>query len=440
MKVRFHFASALLALFASLSCANGLLGENWPQWRGPNSDGISAEKNIATTWSKTQNIAWRTPMPGPAGATPCVWEDRVYVTSAEGDDLVLLSIDASTGKTLWKQKVGTGNKNARVSEGNSASPSPCTDGKHVWVFFGTGVLACYTQSGVEVWKTDVNDRFGKIDIQFGMTSTPVLHGDYLYLQLIHGRMQRGDDSRTGKVIKLEKMTGKTVWEVDRVTKADFECKHSYASPFMYESKDRTFLVAHGADCISGHDLSSGKEIWRFSSLNGPTDINPKRNDPTFRFVASPLVSPVNDTIIVPTAKEGPVLALKASSLQAESSSNKQTVQWNWHKTPDVSIPLIVDGLVYLLSKDGQLQCLELSTGNEVYTKRTHTAQHRSSPVYADGHIYFGANDGHYTVVKAGRDFQIVHSMEFEEAVTASAAISNGTLYVRSYEALYAIRK
>ena len=265
--------------------------DNWPQWRGVNSDGISSEKNVPTKWSKSEKIVWRTPMPGQAGATPCIWGDRIYATSAERNDLVLLCLSTVDGKILWKQKVGEGNQDARAGEGNSASPSPSTDGQHVWVFFGTGAMACYDKDGTEVWKFNVSDRFGKLDIQFGMTSTPVLDGDALYLQLIHGRMQRGDQTRTGKVVKLEKLTGKTVWEVDRVTDAQFECKHSYASPFIYDDKKSKFLVVHGADCTTGHNLASGKEIWRFGTLNGPTPLNSKPNDITFRFVASPCVDP-----------------------------------------------------------------------------------------------------------------------------------------------------
>ncbi len=413
--------------------------DNWPQWRGKNSDGISTEKNIPTKWSKSEKIVWRTPMPGQAGATPCIWGDRIYATSSEGSDLVLLCLSTADGKVLWKQKVGDGNQDARAGEGNSASPSPSTDGEHVWVFFGTGALACFSMEGKEVWKFNVSDRFGKIDIQFGMTSTPVLEGDGLYLQLIHGRMQRGDQTRTGKVIKLDKLTGKTVWEMDRVTEAQFECKHSYASPFIYDDKKSKFLVVHGADCTTGHDLVLGKEIWRFGMLNGPTPLNSKPNDVTFRFVASPCVDPKSNTIIIPTAKEGPVIAVKASELQGDSSAKESAVAWNLPRTPDVSIPVIVDGLVYMLQKDGKLQCVELATGKEVYLNRTYSGQHRSSPLYADGHLYFGSNDGHFTVVKAGKDFEIVSTLEMGEAITASAIVSNGTLYIRSYKALYAIR-
>ena len=429
----------LLSFTLMLIVSPVVRGESWPQWRGPKNDGVSTEKNIATSWSPTENVLWKCDLPGPAGATPAVWEEKIFLTTADGDDLFLMAVSVKDGRVLWEKKVGTGNQNARVSEGNSASPSPSTDGKHVWCFFGTGALACFTVDGEPVWNIDVNERFGKLDIQFGMTSTPVLDGDGLFLQLLHGPMRRDDNTRTGKVIRLDKKTGKTVWAMDRVTQAEFECKHSYASPFIYRDGSREFLVVHGADCVTGHDLRDGKELWRFGELNGPTKNNPKQNDPTFRFVASPLVVP--GTIIVPTAKEGPMVTLRVNDdLRGDVSNTGSVVAWNHPRTPDVSIPLVVDGLVYVLHKDGKLQCLDLKTGEEIYFQRTYTGQHRSSPTYADGHIYFTSNDGHCTVVKAGREFEIVSINEMGEAITASPVISNGVLYLRSYQALYAIRK
>ena len=430
---------ASLSLLGSTALLSNAFAENWPQWRGPKNDGVSSEKNIATEWSPEKNVLWRSELPGQAGATPVVWNDRIFLTSSEGDDLVLIAISTKDGSKLWKQKVGSGNQDARAGEGNSASPSPSTDGKHVWCFFGTGILACYTVDGHPVWKVDVNERFGKLDIQFGMTSTPVLHGDSLYLQLIHGPMKFDDNSRTGKVIKLDKKTGETQWEIDRITNAGFECKHSYASPFIYQDDKQEFLVVHGADCITGHKLSDGKELWRFGELNGPTQLNPKQNDPTFRFVASPTVVP--GTIIVPTAKEGPLVVLKVNeALSGDSSKKPEVVSWSIPRTPDVSIPVIVDGLVYILHKDGKLQCMDLKSGEEIYFQRTYTGQHRSSPTYADGHLYFASNDGHCTVVKTGRDFQIVSTNAMNEPITASPVVSNGVLYIRSYQALYAIKK
>jgi outer membrane protein assembly factor BamB len=433
-----HNTTRILAVSLSLFISMQVFADNWPQWRGPTGDGVSRETSIATEWSRTKNVVWKAPLPGQGGATPAVWNQRMFVTSADGDELVLICLNTENGNKLWQKTVTTGNQDARAGEGNSASPSPSTDGQHVWVFFSTGVLACYDFAGNEVWKFDVADRFGAIDIQFGLTSTPVLDGEHLYLQLIHGRMDRSDNTRTGKVIKLDKLTGSTVWEYDRITDASFECKHSYASPFMYDDGQQKFLVVHGADCTTGHSPATGEEVWRFAGLNGPSSLNSK-NDETFRFVASPAVIP--GRIVIPTAKAGPTVAIKVDqALRGDVTGNQSITSWSIPVTPDVSIPLVVDGLVYLLHKDGKLQCLELETGKELYFERTHTVQHRVSPIYADGHIYFCGKDGVCTVVKAGREFQIVASNDMEgEPITASPVVADGTLYIRTYAALYAIR-
>ena len=414
-----------------------LHADNWPQWRGPHSDGKSSETSLPTKFSKTEHVAWRAPMPGQGGATPVIWDDRIFVTSADASDLVLICLSAKDGKQLWKQTVTTGNQDARAGEGNSASPSPATDGKHVWCFFGTGVLACYDVDGKEKWKFDAGERFGKIDIQFGMTSTPVLHGDSLYLQLIHGPMRRDDASQTGQIIRLNKLTGETVWVVDRKTQVDFECKHSYASPFVFDDGKQKFLIAHGADCTTGHDLETGKELWRLDQLNGPSPFFDK-HDATYRFVSSPAFS--KEWIIVPTAKEGPTLGLKVSgSLQGGQVAKSDAVAWKQARTPDVSIPLIDGELVYMLHKDGKLQCLELSSGKELYFERTHTSQHRASPFMAGSAIYLCAKDGTVTVVETGPKLKVIAENKMDEPITASPAAANGTLYIRTYEALYAIR-
>jgi outer membrane protein assembly factor BamB len=155
-------------------------------------------------------------------------------------------------------------------------------------------------------------------------------------------------------------------------------------------------------------------------------------------VASPGVIP--GTIIVPTCKGGPTVALRVTDdLAGDCTGKAAVVRWVNPLTPDVSTPLIADGLVYLLHKDGKLQCVDLETGKDVYLKRTHTGQHRTSPLLADGRLYFGSNDGWVSVVRAGRTFELLDRVDLGEAVTASLLVADGTLYVRSYDALYAIR-
>ncbi|MBL8851646.1 MAG: PQQ-binding-like beta-propeller repeat protein [Planctomycetaceae bacterium] len=433
--------SRVFVLPLIVAAVAGIAGaENWPQWRGPQGNGLSTEKGLPTTWSLTENLAWRVPMPGSGGATPVVWGDRIFVTSSDGNEdgaELLLMCFSTDGKELWRQTVAGGNKNARTIEGNSASPSPATDGKHVWCFFGTGMLACYDVDGHEVWKSDLQERYGEFDIQFGMSSTPVLDGDDLYLQLIHGTW--GGPYKVAKVIKLNALTGEEHWAVDRPSEATDECKHSYASAFMYDHNGMKFLLTHGADCTVAYDLDTGRELGRIGDLNGPTEFNKNKYDNTLRFVASPALG--DGVVVIPTAKAGPLVAVNVNEeLTGDVTHKPEAVRWIYDKSPDVSIPLILDGLVYVVMKPGQVFCVDMQTGEELYFERIHNAEHRASPVYADGHVYVCSRDGICTVLKAGRTFEVVAENDIgNEPITASPAISNGTIYLRSYDALYAIR-
>ncbi|MEZ6058009.1 MAG: PQQ-binding-like beta-propeller repeat protein [Planctomycetaceae bacterium] len=409
-------------------------GDNWPQWRGPQGDGICSEQNVPVSWGPETNIAWKVPLPGPGGATPVVWGDRIFVTTSSGDDLLLICI-STKGEKLWERKVCTGNAIARGEEGNSASASPVTDGEHVWVFFGTGYLACFDMEGKEVWKFDVQTRYGKFAIAFGMTSTPLLEVDHLYLQLIHG--DTGKDYIVGKVVKLNKLTGAEVWAVDRPTGAVSENKHGYASPVFFGAGKERVLVTHGADHTIAYDLQTGAEVWRMAGLNGPSPYNP-RFDNTLRFVASPVAS--GDALAIPTAKNGPALLLRPAHAKGNITESKEVVRWFNTKTPDVPCPLIYEGLVYFCRKDGKVFCCDLETGEEYYYERTHSAQHRASPVMAGGNLYLTARDGHVTVLKAGKTLEIVSQNELGETITASPAFSNGVLYLRTFQHLIAIRR
>lgn len=398
--------------------------ENWPQWRGAKLDGVSRETGLPREWSKSENIAWRLELPGAAGATPVVWDDHIYLTSAEGSDLVLLAI-STEGKQLWKHVIADQNKGVRGDEGNYASPSPSTDGRHVWTMMGTGELACFTADGQQVWKFNLQDRYGKFDIAFGMTSTPVLDGDRLYLQLLH--------SKGALVLALDKSTGSEIWKQTRISDARAECEHSYASPILYRDANLELLLTHGCDYIVAHQLGDGAEVWRCGGLNPKGKYNP-----TLRFVASPLAVP--GLIIVPSAKNGPVLALNPASKGDISNADEGHIWTRAHNTPDVPSPLIVDGLAYLCREDGTLICLDARSGEEFYVKRTHSDRHRASPVYADGKIYLTARDGTVTVVKPGKEFEVLATNSLGESISSSPAISNGRIYLRTFEALYAIGK
>ena len=410
------------------------LSENWPGWRGPSGNGVSGETNLPVDWSPDKNVAWKLELPGPAGASPVVWGDRIFLTSAnDAGELLLLAVDTK-GQKLWEQIVSTGNQVARGDEGNSASPSPVTDGKHVWTFMGEGTLGCYSVEGKEAWKFNVQDRYGKFSIQFGMSSTPVLEDGVLYLQLIHGE---GDPkTREAQVVALQAETGKEIWKVDRPSDAEAENEHSYASPTLYKDGDTKLLLSHGADFIVAHDLKDGHEVWRCGGLNRRDDqVLPY--DPTLRFVASPVSAP--GIIVVPSAKQHPLLAIRPDGTGDITHAADKHL-WSWKRTPDVPTPLIVDDLVYLCMENGNLTVLEAMTGKEVYSEATHRQRHRASPVFAEQRLYLTARDGRVTVVQAGRKFKVLAVNDLGEDQSASPAISGSTIYLRTFQHLWAIRQ
>jgi outer membrane protein assembly factor BamB len=304
----------------------------------------------------------------------------------------------------------------------------------VFAFFGTGDFACCDFDGRIVWQFNAEERYGKFDILHGMHVTPLLDGDRLYLSLLH--------AASAWVVALDKATGKDVWKVARPTDGDFEGTHSYASPVMWRNGTNAYLVVHGADYTTAHNLKDGGEIWRLG------DLNPKNKyDRTFRIIASPTATP--DLIIVPTCKSGPIVAVKPDAKGSFGAGNPFE-QWRIpggggdipNRTPDVPCPLVHEGLVYLVRQYGKdtggLYCVDLKTGKEVYHQRLPAVRYRATPVLADGKIYLAARDGVVTVIQPGREFKVLATNKMGDEIAATPAISQGRIYLRGYQALYAL--
>lgn len=398
---------------------------NWPQWRGPKNDGHSPDTNLPAAWSETENVVWKTPLPGPGAATPCVWGDRLFLTAQDGADVVLLCY-GTDGKEQWRRKLGAGSFRTRGDEGgNLATPSPSTDGKHVFVFVGSGQLAAYDFAGTPAWEFNVQDRYGKFAIQFGIHQTPVLYKDRLYVSLLHRNAQL--------LVALDKATGKEVWKHER--KGDsppgVESPDVYASAVVWEKGDRALLVCHGNDYCTAHRLDDGAEVWRV------TELNPKaRYLRTWRAVSSPLVTP--DLIVVPSCKHIVTVGLDPNKAAGTIGPGNPAELWRFRETPDVSSPLLAGDLVYLMGETGQLFCLEAATGKKVYDQRVTTMRHRASPVFADGKIYLTGRDGVVVVVKPGREFEQLAKNTLPDTFTASPAVAGGRIYLRGFNALWAI--
>lgn len=428
------FVPALaLALTAAGPAVAG--AENWPHWRGPNLDGTSSETGLPTEWHAaedgTKNVRWRVDLPGPAGSSPIVWDDTVYLTttSTEGDALSVLAIDTDDGSLRWQTNVDSGNVEVFemfAHETNAAASSPVTDGEHIWAIFGTGKLyRIATKDGAITWTVDLAQRYGAPSLYFGYSASPLLLDGRLYLQLLHADAQL--------VVALDASTGEEIWKTERPSDSQQESRQSYASVLPFRTGDSTQILIHGSDYLTGHEPGSGNELWRFGTLNPEESYNPM-----YRFVTSPVVH--QDLIVVPTAKRGPVFGLRPGSGSGALTTHGEHVAWTLERgTPDVPSPVVADGIVYLSGENGRLTALDVASGEEIYAERAHQSQHRGSPIAADGKIYLTGSDGTVTVVKAGHNFEVLAKNTVEAGrLAASPAVSGGVIYLRTYEALFAV--
>ena len=418
---------SIVLVLALASSIVTLHAENWPQWRGPQRNGLSAEKNLPVKWSETDGVSWKLQMPALSGSTPIVWGDRIFLNVADAlpdtgqkPSLHLWCVDRAKGTILWQRDLGGGNHMQRKQ--NQSTPSPVTDGTNVWVMTGTGVLKGFDFSGTELWARDIQKDYGRFGLNWGYGSSPLLHGDSLYVQVLHG--MRTDDP--SYLLRIDKATGKTLWRVERPTNARMESPDSYTTPAVLQYNNVTEIVLAGGDVVTGHDPATGKELWRAGGLN-PT------NDPNFRIVASPVV--FGDLIIAPT-RERPMLALKAGG---RGDVTKSHLLWTFDMGPDVPTPVTDGKHVYVINDRGIMACLEARTGREIYARqRLKPGTYSASPVLADGHIYITNEDGLTSVVKAGPEFQVVAENDFNDYTLSSPAVSNGQIFFRTTKYLWAI--
>lgn len=411
-------APLLLVLF-SLTFAQA---DNWPQWRGPMMNGVSNEKNLPMSWTTEENVVWKLALPGLSGSTPIVWRDRVFLNVAEGTDLYLWSIDRAKGTLVWKKLLGNGN--VKMRKQNMSSPSPVTDGKSVYVMTGTGVLKGFDFSGKELWSRDLQREYGPFGLNWGYASSPLLADDALYIQVLHG-MKTDDPSY---VMRLDKNSGKTIWKVDRPTDAVMESPDSYTTPALLRYGKTTELVVTGGDCVTGHDLATGKELWRANGLNPDNNGN-------YRIVASPVI--FNGVIYAPTRVK-PLLALKAGGRGDVTSSH---LLWSTINGPDVPTPVTDGQYFYVVNDRGIMWCLDAKTGAEVYAQqRLKPGAYSGSPVLADGKIYVTNEEGLTSVVRAGAKFEVLAENMLNDYCLSSPAISDGQIFLRTSQTLYCIGK
>ena len=408
----------LIAILATTSATAG--AQNWPHWRGPQMNGVSAETNLPVKWDTKTNITWKLPLPSWSGATPIIWGNYIFLNVADGESLSLWAVDRDKGAVLWQRPLGGGNHKERKQ--NMSSPSPVTDGKSVWVMTGTGILKGFDFAGKELWMRDVQGEYGRFGLNWGYASSPLLHDGALYVQVLHG-MKTDDPSY---VMKIDARSGKTIWKVERPTKAIRESPDSYTTPALLRHGNTTEIVITGGDVVTGHDPATGKELWRMDGLNPD-------NNPNYRIVASPVVH--SGMVYAPT-RERPLLAIKPGGRGDITSTHRA---WSTDEGPDVPTPVTDGKHFYIVRDNGVMWCLDAKTGATIYgPQRLRSGTYSSSPVLADGKLYLSNEDGLTSVVKAGPKFEILAENALEDYILSSPAISDGQVFVRTAGFLWAI--
>jgi outer membrane protein assembly factor BamB len=421
---------------------------DWPNWRGPHFDGSCDETGLPEKVSTTEGLLWKAPMPGPAASTPIISGDKVFVSTTDSAAKKLLGIcfDRKNGKVLWQKEIGEGF--AADDKSNFANPSPVTDGKVLIFHFASGETAAFNFAGKELWKRNLQKDYGSWAIQWTPASSPVITHGMLIFQVLqrdkafefYGKQKGTPGGRIESyLLAVDPATGKEKWKHIRPCDAVAESRESFSTPMPWTFNGRDELLVTGGDCISGHSLKDGSEVWRFGSWN-PEKIG------HWRLVPGPVAG--DGVILACAPKREPVYAVKAGATGNVKESDLAWVSGKETKnedvSSDVSTPLFYKGRFYVLNSDRKsLSCVEPKTGKVLWEHRVEGgAKIESSPTAGDGKIYFQDMRAHVTIMAAGDTPKVIFSGSMadgeEKDVRSSIALANGCAFVRTTRMLYCV--
>jgi outer membrane protein assembly factor BamB len=425
--------------------ASGLIADagNWPYWRGPAADGM-AIGDAPLHWSDTQNVRWKTEIPGRGSSSPVIWGDQIFLTTAirtgpapkqeaaeppatPGRKMLVapgpqvehnfdvLCIDRKSGKILWQRtaKTATPHEGFHNTYGSFASNSPVTDGKHVYAFFGSRGMYCYDMKGNLVWQKDFGVQM-RMRMSFGEGMAPVISGDRLILVFDH----EGDSF----MVMLDKNSGKEIWRVSR------EEKSNWAAPLVVDFKGRKQIIVSATIKVRSYDFETGKPIWECAGLGSNPIPQPVRQD---------------DMVFVMTGHMNP--NLMAIRLGREGDlTGTDAIVWSQAKgnsyTPS---PVIFDNKLYVLTDGGMISCYNARTGEPYYhqTRLPKTYSFKSSLVGANGKLYMASENEDVIVLKMGEKFEVLATNTMaDQMFIATPAIFDGEIFLRSQNQLYCIHE
>lgn len=412
--------SAIL-LFLNLVLTISARAENWTEFRGPSGDGHTTAKNLPVKWSQTENVTWKTALPGHGWSSPILWENRIFLTTAvppedavgREQSLRTLCFDADTGEELWKREIffQTDEETYQTHPKNShASGTPITDGKYLYVHFGPEGTACLTLEGEAVWK---NEEL-RFDPRHGTGGSPIIVDDLLIFNC--------DGYEEAFIVALDRYTGKVKWRTERPPHDRMQ-KFAFSTPTLIKVGKQRQIISPGAYVVGAYAPEDGHEIWR-AHFDG------------FSIVPRPVYA--HNYVYMSTSFLSPTL------LQISPDGKGDVTQTHLNKSDSRAVPetpsmLIVGKYLYMVSDDGIISCLDAVNGKRQWKKRI-PGNYSASPLYGDGNIYFTSEKGICTVIKAGPKYKKVATSHLEERTFASFAVYGSSLIIRGEENLYRIDK
>ena len=433
------FALGLLVLSA------GRADSNWPQFRGAQSLGTAAEADLPETWSTTDNVSWKTDIPGCGWSSPIVWGDKVFLTSVinEGKDepprkglyfggernkpspdihrWMVYCIDFPTGKILW-EKVAHRSvpETSRHIKNTLASETPVTDGERVYAYFGNLGVYCYDLDGKELWTRKIGTY--RMKFGWGTAASPVLYKDRLFII--------NDNEEESFLLCLDKKTGRQLWRTAR------DEQSNWATPYVWENALRTEIVTPGSGKVRSYDLD-GKLLWELKGMSSITIPTPFTAFGLLYVASGYVISPLRPVYAIRPGASGDI------SLKKDETSNGYIVWYQKTAAPYNPSCLVYGDYFYVLRDRGFLACYDAKTGKEVYGGERiapGATAFTSSPWAYGGKVFCLSEDGDTFVFQAGPEFKLLGKNSLGELCMATPAIARGSLLIRTESKLYRIQK
>ena len=432
--------------------------EQWPRFRGPAAGAVGDDPALPETWSETENVVWKVDIPGQSWSSPVVWGDHIFVTSAisageepapipglydPGDDngatrssavhrWVVLDIDFNTGRLRWQRELySVAPTIAKHIKNSYASETPVTDGRHLYVYFGSvGLVAALNLSGETVWTQQVGAF--ETTLGFGTAASPALHGDRLYIV--------NDNVANSFIASFDKETGEEIWRVPRQERGQ-----NWATPFVWEHELRTEIVTAGTGGVRSYDLD-GELLWEIHGMSGLTIPTPFAGHGLVYISSGYPGGGLRPVYAVRPGAAGDI-SLWLDERRGLASGfpgplrSSNAIAWSYPLLGTYNTSALVYGdFYYTLLDRGFLVCHDARTGEEVYGRQRLEIGNgfTASPWAYNDKIFLLSEDGDTYVVRAGPEFEIVGKNSLDEMTLATPAVARGSLLIRTKSKLYRI--